>query len=59
MCTWLVVETIDYFLHNVSDVFTCVMDMSKAFDIMQHSTLFWKLIDEGIPPIYIRLLLAT
>ena len=58
MCTWLAVETIDYFLRNGSDVFTCVMDMSKAFDLVQHSTLFWKLIDKGISPIYIRLLLA-
>ena len=57
MCTWLAVETIDYFLRNGSDVFTCVMDMLKAFDLVQQSTLFWKLIDKGIPAIYIRLLL--
>ena len=56
MCTWVAVETIDYFLRNGSDVFTCVMDMSKAFDLVQHSTLFWKLIDKKIPSIYIRLL---
>ena len=58
MCTWLAVETIDYFVRNGSDVFTCVMDMSKAFDRVQHSTLFWKLINKGISPIYIRLLLV-
>ena len=56
MCTWVAVETIDYFLRNGSDVFTCVMDMSKAFDLVQHSTLFWKLIDKKIPSIYLRLL---
>ena len=28
MCTWVAVETIDYFLRNGSDVFTCVMDIS-------------------------------
>ena len=27
MSTWLAVETIDYFLRNGSDVFTCVMDV--------------------------------
>ena len=33
MCTWLAVETIEYFLRNGSDVFACViMDMTKAFD---------------------------
>ena len=31
--------------------------MTKAFDTVQHSKLFWKLVDKGIPPIYIRLLL--
>ena len=58
MCTWLAVETINYFLRNGSDVFTRVMDKSKAFNLVQQSTLFWKLIDKGIPPIYIRLLFA-
>ena len=57
MCTWLAVETIEYFLRNGSDVFACVMDMTKAFDKVQHSKLFWKLVEKGIPPIYIRLLL--
>ena len=33
MCTWLAVETIDHFMRNGSDVFVCVMDMKKAFDI--------------------------
>ena len=31
MCTWLVVETIDYFQRNGSEVYACVMDLSKAF----------------------------
>ena len=34
------------------------MDMTKAFSKVQHSKLFWKLVDKGIPPIYIRLLLT-
>ena len=58
MCTWLAVETIDYFLRNGSDVFVCVMDMTKAFDKVQHSKLFWKLVEKGVPPIFIRLLLV-
>ena len=53
MCTWLVVETIEYFLRNGSDVFACFMDMTKAFDKVQHSKLFWKLVEKGIPPIFI------
>ena len=35
----------------------CVMDMTKAFDKVQQSKLFWKLVDKGIPPIYIHRLL--
>lgn len=34
----------------------CVMDMTKAFDHVRHSSLFWKLLERGIPPIFIRLL---
>ena len=34
------------------------MDMTKAFDNVRHSTLFQKLLDKGIPPIFIRLLVV-
>ena len=58
MCTWMAVETIEYFLRNGSEVYACVMDMTKAFDNVKHSILFEKLIHKGIPGIYIRLLLV-
>ena len=57
MCTWSVIETVSYFMRNGSDVFTCCMDMTKAFDLVKHSLLFKKLISSGIPMIFIRLLL--
>ena len=57
MCTWMAVETIDYFVRNESELFTCAMDMSKAFDKVKHSLLFEKLLIKGLPEIYIRLLL--
>ena len=57
MCTWLAVETIEYYQRNGSDLFACVMDMTKAFDKVRHSKLFWKLVEKGVPPIFIRLLL--
>ena len=44
MCTWLAIETIEYFQRHGSDVYACVMDMTKAFDKVRHSTLFQKLI---------------
>ena len=58
MCTWMAVETIDHFMRKGSDVFVCVMDMKKAFDTVQHSVLFNKLLERGIPATYVRLLLV-
>ena len=47
-CTWMVVETADYFLRNGSNVFCCMIDMKKAFDMVKHSVLFRKLLDRGL-----------
>ena len=57
MCTWAALETIDFFLRNNSDVFVCTMDMTKAFDLVRHSLLFKKLVNSGLPLIFIRLLI--
>ena len=59
MCSWLALETISYFSRNGSDVFTCLMDMSKAFDTVKHSVLFNKLLDQGMPEIITRYLLTA
>ena len=59
MCTWLAVETISHYQRNGSEVFSCLMDMSKAFDMVQHSTLFKKLLSQGMPPIIVRFILAS
>ena len=55
MCTWAVLETVDLFLKNGSEVFSCAMDMTKAFDLTLHSLLFKKMIAAGFPVIFIRL----
>ena len=39
MCTWAVVETVDYFLRNGSEVYSCAMDMTAAFDLSIASCL--------------------
>ena len=57
MCTWAAIETISYFLRNGSEVYTCCMDMTKAFDLVRHSTLFRKLLQAGMSFIFVRLLL--
>ena len=59
MCTWLALETISHFLRNGNDVYTCLMDMSKAFDTVQHSHLFRKLLEQGLPAIIIRYILVS
>ena len=59
MCIWMAIETISYFSRNGSDIFSCLMDMSKAFDTVQHSVLFEKLLEQGLPCIIVRYLLRT
>ena len=58
MCTWAVIETIGYFLRNGSEVFTCQTDMTKAFDMVQHSLLFKKLLSAGLSKIFLRILMV-
>ena len=55
MCTWAVVETVDYFLRNGSEVYSCAMDMTAAFDLTLHSLLFSKMLKAGFPPVFLRL----
>ena len=59
MCTYAVLETIDYFLRHGSEVFMCTMDMTKAFDMTVHSILFSKMLKAGVSAIFLRLLVFT
>ena len=59
MCTWLATETISHFQRNGSEVFSCLMDMSKAFEKVQHSHLFRTLFDQGMPPIIVPFILVS
>ena len=56
MCTWMVIEGISYFIRNGSEVFTCTMDMTKAFDMVRHSVLFGKMMNQKFSAIFTRLL---
>ena len=58
MCTWLAVETIDYFVRNGGEVFTCQADKTKAFDLVRHSILFTKLLEKKLSRIFLRLLIV-
>ena len=57
MCILAALNTIDHFLNNVSEVFTCATDMSKSFDLTLHSLMFTKMLDAGCCPILVRLLI--
>ena len=57
MCTWAAVETISFFLRNGSEVYTCLMDMTKAFDLVRFSTMFRKILCAGLSVIFVRLLI--
>ena len=51
----VVYETIDHYLRNGSIVYGVLMDCTKAFDTIQHSKLFKKLLEAGVPPVVVRL----
>ena len=59
MCTWLAVESVAHFLRNGNEVYTCLMDMSKAFDTVQHSQLFKKFLQQGLPAVFLRYILLS
>ena len=58
LCSWVVYETIDQYLRKGSIVYGCLLDYSKAFDTVEHSKLFEKLLDAKIPAIIVRLLIT-
>ncbi len=38
-CTWAATEVITYYNNNGSDVCSCLLDCSKAFDRIRHDKL--------------------
>ena len=57
LCSWVMYETIDQYVRKGSVVYGCLLDCTKAFDTVQHSTLFTKLLEASMPPIVVRLLI--
>ena len=58
MCSWVVSETVNYFTNRKTPVFSCFIDLTKAFDKVEFLTLFKKLIGR-IPLIFLRLLIFS
>ena len=59
LCSFLVAETISYYRSRGSNVYMVSLDATKAFDRVQYSKLFNKLIDKNICPLIIRFILNS
>ena len=49
-------ETIHYYLNSNSTVYSCFLDISKAFDSVNHKLLIEKLIDSGVPVMIVNII---
>ena len=57
MCSLLYHEVINHYLSNSSNVYSCLLDASKAFDKVPYGTMFSILLNENVPYCIIRLLM--
>ena len=58
-CVSVLCETIDYYVHNESDVYICSIDASKAFDRVNILLLFRKLRTRNFSPLFLRYLINS
>ena len=57
-CTWTLLETINYYRNRGGPVYMCLLDLTKAFDLVKFSTLFKKL-GERLPAVFVRLIIFS
>ena len=55
LCVFSLKQVIEFYHSLSSPVYVCFLDASKAFDKLNHWTLFYKLLDRGMPLIIVRL----
>ena len=54
-CIYVLKESIDRYVEQESSVYMCFLDASKAFDRVNHFSLFTKLINRGVPGYLVRI----
>lgn len=57
MCTLVLKEVVKHYANHNTDVYSCYVDASKAFDRVRYDKLFTLLMERGMPPIIVRSLL--
>ena len=56
-CTDSLLDIVDYYNYNKSDVSVLMFDASKAFDRVRYCTLFNELLDRDISFVFLRMLI--
>ena len=56
-CTHSLLENVDYYNYNKSDVFVLMLGVSKAFDSVRYCKLFNELLERDISPVVLRILI--
>ena len=59
LCTAVMKEIISHYIHNGSNVYSVLLDASKAFDKVHYGKLFKLLMDRNIPAYCIRFILDS
>jgi hypothetical protein len=57
MCSWILVEVVNYYSGKGSPVYAALLDYRKAFDYVNHVKMFHSLIERKINSIFIRLMI--
>ena len=57
MCTWIATEVIGYYIRNNKSVYSCLLNLKKAFDQVEFGTLFYKMKQRKFPKIFLRILI--
>ena len=58
LCTLMLKEIVTHYTRNGSDVYSCFIDASKAFDCIKHDQLFSILLNRGMHPLDLRFLMV-